>query len=62
MFFLFKKLEGGSEVVHALLVLAERCFNFIEEREGQIYGTNMSSPLTFLRIVQQLHPLIQGGG
>ncbi|KXJ13390.1 hypothetical protein AC249_AIPGENE11907 [Exaiptasia diaphana] len=52
-----------SDIITALWYLTERCFNLIEELHfGQRYGASLSSPLTLLRIIHQMGPLIQGGG
>ena len=53
--------DKTSDVVQALLRLAERCFNLLNETR-QMFGVRSPSPLTLLRIIHQIQPLIKGGG
>lgn len=54
-------IDKTSDVVQALLRLAERCFNLLNETR-QMFGVRSPSPLTLLRIIHQIQPLIKGGG
>ncbi|XP_015757149.1 PREDICTED: uncharacterized protein LOC107336596 isoform X1 [Acropora digitifera] len=54
-------IDKNSDILKGLLVLLERCFNLPNVRDGKVYGATLSSPLTFLRIVYQIQPIISGG-
>ena len=58
---LFTIAGENGDIIDALLCLAERCFNISKEIDIT-YGATVSSPLTFLRIIHQIHPLFRGGG
>ena len=58
---LFAIAGENGDIIDALLCLAERCFNVSKETDST-YGATVSSPLTFLRIIHQLHSLFRGGG
>ena len=68
----FTIADEAGDIVQALLRVAERCFNLLNEPPilsrqqtiitSQLYGVTLSSPLTFLRIIHQLQPLFKGGG
>ena len=60
--FFFENADKNSDILKGLLVLLERCFNLPNVRDGKVYGATLSSPLTFLRIVYQIQPIISGGG
>ncbi|XP_044174005.1 uncharacterized protein LOC114974698 [Acropora millepora] len=51
----------NSDILEGLLVLLERCFNLPNITDAKVYGATLSSPLTFLRIVYQIQPIISGG-
>jgi len=53
--------DKSSDVAQALLRLAERCFNLLNETR-QKFGVQSPSPLTLLRIIHQIQPLVKGGG
>jgi len=53
-------IDQSNDVLKALLHLAERCFNLMNVRDNP-YGVTESSPLTFLRIIHQIQPLVKGG-
>ena len=55
------KLDESSDIIQALRRLAERCFNLVGEMHF-VHGAILPSPLTLLRIMQQLQPFIDGGG
>ncbi|PFX17637.1 hypothetical protein AWC38_SpisGene18024 [Stylophora pistillata] len=66
------EIDKTSDVVQGLFRLAERCFDLLNEQTkplvdgqtfigSQVYGTTLSSPLTFLRIIHQIQPLVKGG-
>ncbi|KXJ13382.1 hypothetical protein AC249_AIPGENE11864 [Exaiptasia diaphana] len=51
-----------NDIITALWKLTERCFHLIKHLfVGQVFGESLSSPLTLLRIIHQMGPLIQGG-
>jgi len=54
-------IDKSSDVAQALLRLAERCFNLLNETR-QKFGVQSPSPLTLLRIIHQIQPLVKGGG
>ncbi|XP_031572249.1 uncharacterized protein LOC116306350 isoform X2 [Actinia tenebrosa] len=54
-------LEEGDEVIQALFILVERCFDLVGLSKDKVFGPNLSSPLTLLRILQQLDPIVEGG-
>ncbi|XP_068748435.1 uncharacterized protein [Montipora capricornis] len=54
-------IDKNSDILKGLLRLLERCFNLPNVPDAQVYGVTLSSPLTFLRIVHQIQPLISGG-
>ena len=60
--FLLKNTGKNSDILEGLLVLLERCFNLPNITDAKVYGATLSSPLTFLRIVYQIQPIISGGG
>jgi len=56
-------LDKESDVITALWNLTKRCFRLIKDFEQAVEcGAFLSSPLTLLKIIHQLHPLIEGGG
>lgn len=68
-----KIADKTSDVVQGLFRLAERCFDLLNEETkplvdgqhflaSQVYGATLSSPLTLLRIIHQIQPVIKGGG
>ena len=57
----FYASDENGDAAQALLRLVERCFNLVNEPDSKD-GITMSSPLTFLRIVRQIQPLVRGGG
>ncbi|XP_020627256.1 uncharacterized protein LOC110064535 [Orbicella faveolata] len=54
-------IDRTSDVLQALLRLAERCFNLLQQRFSRLLGATLSSPLTFLRIIHQIGPILKGG-
>ncbi|KAL9951373.1 hypothetical protein ACROYT_G044026 [Oculina patagonica] len=54
-------VDKTSEAVQALVRLAERCFDLLNQEADQVLGVTLSSPLTFLRIIHQIQPLFKGG-
>ncbi|XP_015757151.1 PREDICTED: uncharacterized protein LOC107336598 [Acropora digitifera] len=54
-------IDKNSDILKGLLVLFERCFDLSNATDAQVYGATLSSPLTFLRIVYQIQPIISGG-
>ena len=60
-FFTLTITDENGDVAQALLRLAEQCFNVFNEPDSKD-GMTLSSPLTFLRIVRQVQPLVRGGG
>ena len=61
IFFTLTITDENGDVAQAFLRLAERCFNLFNEPDSKD-GITLSSPLTFLRIVRQIQPLVRGGG
>lgn len=68
-----KIADKTSDVVQGLSRLAERCFDLLNEQTkqlvdgqhllvSQVFGATLSSPLTLLRIIHQIQPVIKGGG
>ena len=51
--------DRTSDLLQALLRLAERCFHLLNQR---MLSNTLSSPLTFLRIIHQIGPILEGGG
>ena len=60
--FLLKNTGKNSDILKGLLVLLERCFNLSNVTDAKVFGATLSSPLTFLRIVYQIQPVISEGG
>lgn len=58
----FSVTDRTSDLLQALLRLAERCFNLLNYHTDQVSGVTLSSPITFLRIMHQIQPLFKGGG
>lgn len=68
-----KIADKASDIVEGLFRLAERCFDLLNEQTkplvdgqhflaSQVYGATLSSPLTLLRIIHQIQPVVKGGG
>ncbi|XP_028515261.1 uncharacterized protein LOC110240393 [Exaiptasia diaphana] len=55
-------LDKESDIITALWNLTKQCFNLVKDLEAaDIYGAPLSSPLTLLRIIHQMSPLVRGG-